>query len=135
LRNWVPSGEVVTALTYRQAGRSVVGSVGLLLIGGFVGLLLVRIGPVYLNHYKMLASLESLRSDPELGSRIPREILAALEKQWNIDGIDAVTTRDVKITRAGQRLRIQVTYGVTRPILGNAGVCIRFDDTIEVDLH
>lgn len=100
-----------------------------------MGLLLVRIGPVYLNHYKMLASLESLRSDPELGSRIPREILAALEKQWNIDGIDAVTTRDVKITRAGQRLRIQVTYGVTRPILGNAGVCIRFDDTIEVDLH
>ncbi|HWP00976.1 MAG TPA: DUF4845 domain-containing protein [Methylococcus sp.] len=125
----------MTTPIYRQAGRGVIGSVGLLLVGGFLGLLLVRVGPVYLNHYKVLASLESLRFDPELGSRTPGEILAALEKRWNIDGIDAVTTRDVKITRAAQQLRMQVTYEVTRPVLGNAGVCIRFDDTIEVDLR
>jgi hypothetical protein len=135
LRSWIRFGGIVAAPTSRQAGRGVVTSVGLLLVAGFLGLLWVRIGPVYLNHYKVLASLESLRSDPELGSRAPREILAALEKQWNIDGIDAVTTQDVKIMRAGQQLRIQVRYEVTRPVLGNAGVCISFDDTVEVDLR
>lgn len=112
-----------------------IGNIGLLLVGGFLGLLSLRVGLIYLNHYKVLASLESLRSDPELISRTPREILAVLEKQWNLDGVDTVTTRDVKITRAAQQLRMQVTYEVTRPILGNISLCIHFDDTIEVDLH
>lgn len=54
-----------------------------------------------------------------------------MEHRWDRRSDDA----DVKITRAHQQLRMQVTYEVTRPVLGNAGVCIRFDDTIEVDLR
>ncbi|MDF9391599.1 MULTISPECIES: DUF4845 domain-containing protein [Methylococcus] len=116
-----------------QHGLTFIGFVLLMAVAGFFLLLLFRLGPVYLNHYKVSSSLESLKSDQQLPEKTREDILKTLEKRWDINMVDSVTTKDVKITRSDGSLRVQVAYDVVRPIVGNVAALIHFDDQIEVE--
>lgn len=121
------------AVPRRQRGLTFISFAILMMVLGFFMLLLVRIGPVYLNHYKVRTSLESLKSDKELVVRTREEIVKALERRWDINMVDSVTTKDVKITRDNGKLRVQVAYEVARHIMGNVDVLVYFDDSVEVE--
>lgn len=116
-----------------QRGLTFISFALLMAVAGFFLLLLFRIGPVYLNHYKVRSSLESLKSDRELLEKTREDILKTLEKRWDINMVDTVTTKDVRIIRSDGILRVQVAYEVVRPIMGNVDALIRFDDQIEVE--
>lgn len=116
-----------------QRGLTFISFALLMAVAGFFLLLLFRIGPVYLNHYKVRSSLESLKSDRDLLEKTREDILKTLEKRWDINMVDTVTTKDVRITRSDGILRVQVAYEVARPIMGNVDALIRFDDQIEVE--
>ncbi|QXP83579.1 DUF4845 domain-containing protein [Methylococcus sp. Mc7] len=116
-----------------QRGLTFLSFALLMAVAGFFLLLLFRIGPVYLNHYKVRSSLESLKSDREMLEKSREDILKTLEKRWDINMVDTVTTKDVRITRSDGILRVQVAYEVVRPIMGNVEALIHFDDQIEVE--
>ncbi|WP_367026668.1 DUF4845 domain-containing protein [Methylococcus sp. ANG] len=116
-----------------QRGLTFLSFALLMAVAGFFLLLLFRIGPVYLNHYKVRSSLESLKSDREILEKSREDILKTLEKRWDINMVDTVTTKDVRITRSDGILRVQVAYEVVRPIMGNVEALIHFDDQIEVE--
>lgn len=97
---------------------------------GFLGMLALKIGPIYLDHYKVEASLKALKSDSELASRSKDEILRSLEKRWDIDSIESVTKENVIITKDYHSITIQVKYDVIKPIAGNISALVRFDDSI-----
>ncbi|MEW6038956.1 MAG: DUF4845 domain-containing protein [Pseudomonadota bacterium] len=118
---------------WRQRGLTLVSSALLMAVAGFFLLLLFRIGPVYLNHYKVRSSLESLKSDRELLEKTREDILKTLEKRWDINMVDTVTAKDVRITRSDGVLRVQLAYEVVRPIVGNVDALIHFDEQIEVE--
>lgn len=115
-----------------QRGMTFIGFVLLMILIGFVAMLALKLTPIYLDHYKVVASLESLASDKDLASRSRNEIIASLGKRWEIDMIDSVTKDDVVITKDINHLKIQIVYDVTKPIMGNVDVLIHFDDAIEV---
>ncbi|QJD30151.1 DUF4845 domain-containing protein [Methylococcus geothermalis] len=119
----------------RLRGLTFISFAVLMAVAGFFMMLLFRIGPVYLNHYKVRSSLESLKSDPELLEKTREDILKALERRWDINMVDGVTTKDVKITRSEGVLRVQIAYEVVKPVMGNIDALIRFDDRIEVARH
>jgi hypothetical protein len=106
----------------------------LLLIGliGFFSLLILKIGPVYLDHYKVKATLESLKADRDLASKTRDEILRSLEKRWDIEMVSSVSRDNVVIDKNSQQITIQIAYDVTKPILGNVDVVVHFNDAIEV---
>jgi hypothetical protein len=101
-------------------------------VAGFLLMLALKIGPIYMDHYKVVASLEALKSDQELATRTRDEILRKLEKHWDIDMIDSVTKDNVVITKGVGELTVQIVYDVTKPIAGNVDVIVHFDDAIEV---
>lgn len=108
---------------------------GFLIVAGVFGffvLLILKIGPIYLDHYKVKASLASLRSDPDLASRTKNEILISLEKHWEIDMIDSVSRDNVEVIKDMHKMKVQITYDVIQPIVGNVDVLVHFDDAIEV---
>lgn len=101
-------------------------------VAGFLLMLVLKIGPIYLDHYKVVASLQSLKADPSFPSKTRDEILRGLEKRWDIDMIDSVTRDDVVITKDYQRIKVQVKYDAKKPIMGNVSALVHFDDAIEV---
>lgn len=117
----------------RQQGITFMGFVLLMMLIGFFALLGLKLVPVYLDHYKVVSVLKSLENDKDLPSRSRDEILRTFEKRWDIDMIDSVTKDDVTITKDMRRIKVQIAYDVTKPILGNVDALVHFNDSIEVD--
>lgn len=118
-----------------RSGESGLTFIGLLILLGLIGfftLLVLKIGPIYLDHYKVKMSLEGLRSDPDLASRSKEEVMRSLQKRWDIDMVDSVTKDDVTITKDINQINVRVAYDVAKPLFGNLDVLVHFDDSIEV---
>lgn len=116
----------------RQRGMTFLGFVMLMCLIGFFSMLTLKIGPIYLDHYKVLASLEGLKSDQDLASRSKQDILGTLGKRWDIDMVNSVTKDDVYIVKEMGKVTVQIAYDVTKPIMGNIDVLVHFNDSIEV---
>jgi len=119
--------------TYRrQRGITLIGFALLLGLIGFFTILILKIGPIYLEHYKVLSSLQSLKEDPSLPKKRRREIFSMLEKRFDINMIENVTTDDISVSKEDGVVTVAVTYEVEKPIFGNLSVLVYFDDQIEV---
>lgn len=118
-------------LSSRQSGMTLIGFLLMFMLIGFFTLLVIKIAPIYLEHYKIVNSLEALKSDSDLFNRSREEILSTLEKRWDINMVARVTKQDVKITRQGGRLTVQIAYEAVEHIMGNVSVLVTFDDSIE----
>ncbi|WP_045225937.1 DUF4845 domain-containing protein [Methyloterricola oryzae] len=115
----------------RQSGMTMIGFLLMFMLVGFFTLLTIKLVPIYLEHYKIVSSLEALKSDPDLATRPKEEILKTLEKRWDINMVNRVTAQDVKITKQGGRLTVQIAYEAVEHIMGNVDVLVTFDDSIE----
>jgi hypothetical protein len=114
-----------------EAGMTLLSFLVLVAIGGLLGTLALRLAPVYLNHYKVLASLNALKNQPEWTASSREQLVGTLQKRWDIDSVDDVTAKNVTISREGQTVKVQVTYDVTRPFVRNIDLVVHFDEAIE----
>lgn len=117
----------------RQDGLTLIGFLFLLALLGFVTLSVVRISPIYFDHYLIQTTFESLKKDPDLQSKTRDEILSLLQKRWDINNIENVTTKDVKITREEGSIKLHLKYDVTRNVFGNLDVLVHFDDLFLIE--
>lgn len=122
-------------LSTSERGMTLISFLILAAIAGFLIMLTVKIGPIYLDHYNVVASLQALKSDPDLFDRSKDEIYRSLEKRWDINYVEGITKDNVIITKDYQKLVIQVKYDVIRPIMGNVSALVQFDDSIEASRH
>lgn len=110
---------------------TLLGFLVVIAVGGLMGTLALRLAPVYINHFKVVAALNTLKKQPEWASGSREQIVGTLQKRWDIDSVDDVKARDVTISREGQTLSVRVAYDVTRPFVRNIDLVIHFDETIE----
>lgn len=113
-----------------QYGISAVSMALLLLIGGFLLLLGLRLMPIYLEHWKVVSSLESLSNEPELAAKTGPEILDLLMKRLDVNDVDNVSKENVEIKRADTSVSVRVKYEVRKELIGNIDAVAKFDDSI-----
>jgi hypothetical protein len=126
------AGDTMAPYPGREAGMTFISFLIVIGLIGFFAMLVLKIGPVYLDHYKVKASLESLKSDRDLDTRSREEIVKSLEKRWEVDTVNSVTRDDVVIDKNNSQMSIRIAYDVATPIMGNVDVLIHFNDAIEV---
>lgn len=112
----------------RQGGISLIGFLLLMAVGSFVVLFAVRVAPIYFDHYLIKSTIESLNKDPDIQSKSREEILGLLQNRWDINNIETVKKKDVRITRDEGNLKLQLKYEVSRNVYANLDVVVRFDD-------
>lgn len=114
-----------------QRGMTLIGLIFVLAIFGFFVLLILKIGPIYLEHFKVVGSLKSLQETPELAKKSRREIRSLLEKRLDINMVENVAPEDIVVRKEGGVVTVEVSYEVEKPVLGNLSVVAYFDDRIE----
>lgn len=117
----------------RQQGMTMISMTCIGIVVGAIFFLAIAILPIYMEHGKLTSALESLKEDPEAPSETPDLISMRLFKMLSINNFDAITPKDVEITReATGGTSIHVRYDVTKKLVGNVSILIEFDDSVEI---
>lgn len=121
----------------KQKGMTLIGMILTLAIVVIAGIIVMRVVPVYIQHYSISQSIhalnripqEDLSSNPATNARLLKD---KLKNQFYINGVD-VPVEKVKIIpdRKGG-FQVLVNYKVIKPLVGNISLLFQFDLTKEV---
>ncbi len=113
----------------RQQGLTVGGWLLVLALIGFFVLLVLKLFPIYSNHYKIKNVLELLEKEQNIYRMQRKKILSFIRRRNDINFVEGFKQEHlvIKILRSGNK-EIHITYEDRRPILGNLDVVAKFDD-------
>jgi Tfp pilus assembly major pilin PilA len=116
----------------RQQGLTFISLVFVLGLIAFFVLLGLKIGPIYLDHSKVVSALAEIEKTAHIEELSEAQIRNSLSKRFNINYVNDVTQDDITVTKQGNYLKVAIEYEVVRKIAGNLSVLVEFNDIIEV---
>jgi hypothetical protein len=128
-----PSGAVMHLLPKHQRGLTFISLCVLLFIFGFFVFLILKIGPIYLDHNKVASALSALKKDPAFPTMSEFEIRRSLNNRFNIGYVDFIEPEDITVSRSSDYLKVEIDYEVVKPMAYNLSVLVEFHDMIETD--
>jgi Domain of unknown function (DUF4845) len=115
-----------------QKGLTLISTVLLLGLIGFFVMLILRIGPIYLEHRKVKAVLEEVKDLRDLDNKSEYEVRETLNKRLDMNYIERLKADNIKIAKRGGYMKVEVVYDVVEKIAGNLSVLVEFNDVVEV---
>ncbi|MDP3878046.1 MAG: DUF4845 domain-containing protein [Methylobacter sp.] len=116
----------------RQQGLTLISILLILGLIGFFVLLTLKVVPIYLDHGKVQSALAALEETPNLASKGEFEIRDSLNKRFSINYVYDVTQDDIKITKRGNYVKVEIEYETVVKLAGNLSLLAEFHDVIEV---
>jgi hypothetical protein len=116
----------------RQQGLTFISWVVVLAMLGMVVLVGLKITPVYLEHFAIRKTLESLKDEPLISRKPVTEIRKMLMRRMDINSVYDLTKDEVLIKRSGGVTTITIQYEERRPVVGNLSLVMTFEDKIEL---
>lgn len=103
---------------------------GLYLFGSiaFIALCGIKIGPLYLNEFTVHKAVRDVAAQASVvGSEVDvAAVRSALQKRWDIDYIDQIEPRDIKVVRNQAGLFLSYDYDAEVPLFANIIVVAHF---------
>ncbi len=116
----------------KQQGMTAISMLLLLIIGGFFALLVMKLGPIYLENYKVKTVLANVESQANLASLSFPKIRSAVSKRLYINEVRRLDDKDIKVKRVGQVVRVNIDYEVREKVLANVEVLVSFQESAEL---
>jgi hypothetical protein len=117
--------KTLPAALSRQRGMSLVGLI-------FIGLIVVallalgfKLVPAVVEYIAIERAVQKIKNE----ATTVRDIQAAFERHATIDDITSISSRDLDITKEGDRIVISYAYQKKIPILDNVSLVIDFAGT------
>lgn len=113
----------------RQRGVTAFGIVMALLLVGIVTSFTLRVAPVYIEHFNVLASMKALKQGDE--SLQATAVKNALLNSFAINDVKNVDRHHILIERHGKVRVVTVAYEVRKTLVANIDFVIKFSDSVE----
>jgi hypothetical protein len=118
----------------KQQGLTAITMVLILVLIAFFAMIVIRLFPIYMEHFSVVSHLEQLAKDPETKSLTDQEILSVLNKRFDIDDVRHVKKDNIFIERERDKsLTIAIEYEVRTPTIGNVDMVVSFSDEVDVN--
>jgi hypothetical protein len=112
----------------RQRGLGLWGWIIVLGAIGFVTLIALKLIPFYLNEMAVARVVRSTAQDPgNSGLPLP-ELRKAMQTRWDVEGITALSTRDVKIVKYGAGRALSYEYEQKADLFYNISIVVKFEN-------
>jgi len=105
--------------------------IGLVAVQGLVAL---RIIPVYMNHNSVKSITDSLKTDPDIKGKSPKQIRSMISKKLEVNNLAYLmrNKETFQFKRSEKGLKLTVHIEEKGPVFGNLNFLVIFDH--EVDL-
>jgi hypothetical protein len=118
----------------KQRGVTMIGWIFLLVPMAVVIYGGIRVGPEYLNFYKVSQALTEtavkLRSDEALTANTIRD---AIGKRFDTGYVDNPSAKDIVITKGEKGWQMTADYETTAPLFGNLYLLMAFKKTVVIN--
>jgi hypothetical protein len=121
-----------------QRGLGLFGIIFLLALIGFVGLVVMKCLPLYLNQMTITRDLHEVAAQQSgSGSDIdPNEVHRAIERRWDIDYVTQLEPKDVKVAPGDKGIMaISYDYEARAHLFYNIYIVIHFAESLPLHGH
>jgi hypothetical protein len=110
----------------KQSGMSFFGIliVCIVIVIGAIGGL--KVVPAYIEYFQIKKAINGIVQSGEARRSTPAEIRGAFERRRTIDDFEAVTGKDLDITKSGNDVVISFAYPKRIPLFANVNLLIDF---------
>ena len=115
----------------KQSGMTYVNILALLILFGFVMMLFLKIGPIYVENMKVQSGMNTLMEEPGITKKNTRAIKDLLQRRFDIDMIESINTDKVDVFMEGKTLIVETKYEVRKHLFANVDVVISFENIAE----
>jgi Tfp pilus assembly protein FimT len=118
----------------QQRGLTFISLLIIIALIAFFALIIMKVGPLYLENASVNASVENLVGLPGIGKEGPRAIRRRIQSQLDVDSVKSFHSKDAKIVKGKEKQVWLVTaeYEARTILFKNLGVFIDFSKTVEV---
>jgi hypothetical protein len=106
--------------------------VTVLFLIGFFAMLIIKIGPIYMEHAKIKSALDNIKAQPDLVSKSREDIIRMFENRLYINYVEGFKRENLRIAKSGGYVKVEVIYDKAENIFGNLDALVHFNDVIEV---
>ncbi|MCE3044305.1 DUF4845 domain-containing protein [Legionella sp. 16cNR16C] len=122
---------------YNQKGMTLIGLLLTVVIIVFLGILVMRVVPVYIQNYEIKRSLASLNNlDPSQFSSDPMANVSVLKtrlvNQLDLESIGFIKPEQINITPSNGNYLVKLKYTVIKPLIANVSLMFDFEESEEV---
>ena len=119
----------------RHDGMTYLGMLILLLVIAFFAVVIIKVMPLYMEHFKVKSSLDSLAQEVKDTQTVlsPSELEKRLINRLLVNDVKHVTQKNITITREGHKIVITVSYEARVHLFYNLDLVAQFkNDSVEV---
>lgn len=112
---------------HRQAGVSMSGFLlwcVIFMVGALLGF---KLGPAYMENQTIQKHFVTIAKDSAFASGNRGEIETAFRKRADIDRIEAITPKDIIVTKVGDGISLSASYTTRIPLVYNVSACLDFN--------
>lgn len=119
-------------LRSRQLGLGWFGLLFVLGVIAFVAIVVVKVGPMYLNQMKIASSVYKVATDSENGTAEIGQLRKDLQRYWDIEDIKYLTPREINVKRTQDGRYLSYEYEATEHLFYNISVLLDFADDVKL---
>lgn len=115
-------------LRSRQKGMGWFGLLFLFAVLGLFAIVGAKTLPLYLNQMKIASSVTKVASDPSNASAEAGELRKSLQRFWDIESIDTLEPKDIKVKRTEQGRFLSYDYEARTHLFYNISLVLHFKE-------
>ncbi len=114
-------------LPSQQRGMSAFSLIIVVLVAVFFGVCAVKLGPLYMQSMTVDSTIQKVVDSGELRGKSVGDIRRKLTKLFDVNRIDALKVKDIKISRDQGYTLIDASYEQRVELMYNIDVVLKFD--------
>lgn len=118
--------------TTRQNGMTMWGFLVLIVGLGFFIFIFLKLWPVYYQQFKVRQALQNIKIEARDGMTAI-EIRRRLAEKFNIDSVDIITEKEVRIEATSDGLKLIAEAEVVKPLFGNLSLLIVVYESVDLN--
>lgn len=111
----------------KQKGLTLSGFMTWAIIFAFGALLAFKLAPAYTEDLTIQRHFNILAKDSSLASGVRSEVESAFRKRAEIDRVEAISAKEIVITKQAGGISLSASYTVRVPLVHNISACMDFN--------
>jgi hypothetical protein len=117
----------------KQRGVTAIGWVFLLIPMALTLYAGIRVGPVYLNYWRVVDAMEKTASEFKGEETInPTQVKNSLAKRFDIGYVEGMTEKDIDVHKGDQGWQMTTEYEGVAPLFSNVNIVVAFNKTVVI---